>query len=97
MTLSLLQTSVTVNNLGHDSLHVSLGYITEVELLYQRTCTIVTNIIAQITSKEASIIDYPHTNVFILANSRYYQAFKFYQMRFNGISLSFLIFTLDSQ
>ena len=96
MKLSLLQTRVTVNSPGHDSLHVSLGYITEVELFYQGTCTILTNIIAQITSKQASIIDCPHNSVFILANSRYYQAFKFYQMRFNGISLLFLIFTLDS-
>ena len=65
-------------------MHVSLGYITEVELLYQGTCTIVTNIIAQITSKQASIIDCPHNSVFILANSRYYQAFKHLDIKSQG-------------
>lgn len=79
------------------TLRASLGYITEVELLYQRTCTILTNIIAQLAPKEASII-VPTTAFLSLPTQDIIKIFNFTKWDFlNGTSLSFLIFTPDSK
>lgn len=74
-----------MNSLAHDSLHASLGYITEVELLYQRTCTILANIIAQLAPKEASIIvpttaflSLPTQDIIKLFNFTKWDFFKWY-------------------